>query len=548
MLAGRARGYGAGCEVTAPSSEITNVGDALEGLVHQFADPWAFLRELIQNAIDAGSPQIDVRIDHDAGRGAMIIEVADAGEGMTREIIDTRLTRLFSSAKEGDYTKIGKFGIGFVSVFAIDPELICVDTGRAGEWWRVVFRRDRTFERIRLHDPVEGTTVRLYKAAKATEVEEARERARATLAYWCKHVKVELRLDDELVSGPMDIDGLCKVTHEEEGTALVMAIVHEAEALRGYYHGGLTLHEERDGSLPFIAYKIDSRFLEHTLTRDNVIRDENYAKAMTIVQQVARGPLMDRVFAALERIAAGEAVAPEVRERLYQCAEAPFNDQYAEPRWLAAPIVPTLGGPPVAMKTLRERARARPVLCATAMSPLVAAMLADNHTVVACSSHDAIDTLVYTATAAWSTPITNWCTALPLAPAEVESWAPLCAAMRALVKARGYKVREVAIGRFDYPESAIAGRVAITQARFGECTPIAEVGQLASGWLASGRVLVLSASHPTLLHLRAVATREPELAAYLAIKSFFLHGELSSTTDAELASAAAEARWRRMDG
>jgi len=530
------------------SPEITNVGDALEGLVHQFADPWAFLRELVQNAIDAGSPQIDVRIGHDAGRGAMIIEVADAGEGMTREIIDTRLTRLFSSAKEGDYTKIGKFGIGFVSVFAIDPDLICVDTGRAGEWWRVVFRRDRTFERIRLVDPVEGTTVRLYKTASATQVEEARDKARETLAYWCKHVKIELRLDDALVSGPMDIDGLCKVKHEEEGTTLVMAIVAEAEALRGYYHGGLTLHEERDGSLPFIAYKIDSRFLEHTLTRDNVIRDENYAKAMTIVQQVARGPLTDQLFAALERIAAGEAVAAEVRDRLYHAAEAPFNDPYAEPRWLAARILPTLGGAPIAMKTLRERPRGRLVLGATAMSPVVQAMLADKHYVVACSSHDVIDSLVYTAIAEWSTPITNWCTALAVDAAEAAAWAPLCAAMAALLKTTGWKVREVTVGRFDYPESAIANRVAITQAKFGECTPLAEVGQMASGWLASGRVLVLSARHPTLLHLRAVAASEPELAAYLAIKSFFLHGELRSTIDAALASAAAEARWRRTDG
>jgi HSP90 family molecular chaperone len=112
--------------------DISSVGDALEGLVHQFADPWAFLRELIQNAIDAGSGQIEVRIDHDAAKGTMTIEVVDSGEGMTREIIDTRLTRLFSSAKEGDYTKIGRFGIGFVSVFALDPEVVCVDTGRAG--------------------------------------------------------------------------------------------------------------------------------------------------------------------------------------------------------------------------------------------------------------------------------------------------------------------------------------------------------------------------------------------------------------------------------
>ncbi|MDC0723130.1 ATP-binding protein [Nannocystis bainbridge] len=532
----------------ARAPEITNVGDALEGLVHQFADPWAFLRELVQNSIDAGSPQLEVRIEHDAQRGAMIVEVADAGEGMTREIIDTRLTRLFSSAKEGDYTKIGRFGIGFVSVFAIDPEVVCVDTGRAGEWWRVVFRRDRSFERIRLHDPVEGTTVRLYKAASATEVETARARARETLAYWCKHVKIELLLDGERVSGPLELAGLCQVRHEEEGTALVMAIVPEAEALRGYYHGGLTLHEERDASLPYVAFKIDSRFLEHTLTRDNVIRDENYAKAMTIVQAVARGQLMDQVFAALERIAAGEVVPDEERALLLRCAEAALKERQAQRGWWAAKVLPTVGGPPLSMQALREQAVLRAVMCATAMSPVVAALQADRHVVIACTPRDAIATLVRTATGAWAAPVTQLCTALPLAPAEAEAWEPLCAGLAALLKASGRKIRVVTVGRFDYAESAIAERVAITQARFGELTKVEDVGLMASGWLASGRVVVLSALHPTLLHLRAVATREPELAAYLAIKSFFLHGELSAAVDAELASKAAEARWRRMDG
>ncbi len=271
----------------------TSAGGCAEGLVHQFADPWAFLRELIQNAIDAGTEQIDVRIDHDPARGTMVIEFADFGEGMTREIIDTRLTRLFSSSKEGDYTKIGRFGIGFVSVFAIDPELVCVDTGRAGEYWRVVFRRDRSFERIKLSNPVEGTTIRLFKPASADAVAQARIKARETLEYWCKHASIELRLDDERISRPLELEGLCKVEHAEEGTRLVMA--HGAArlaALRGYYHGGLTLHEEHDESLPHVAFKIDSRFLEHTLTRDNVIRDANYVKAMAIVGKVARTRLI----------------------------------------------------------------------------------------------------------------------------------------------------------------------------------------------------------------------------------------------------------------
>ncbi|PCC66914.1 hypothetical protein SAMN02745121_00356 [Nannocystis exedens] len=59
---------------------------------------------------------------------------------MDRRIIDTKLTRLFSSTKDDDRTKIGRSGVGFVSVFALQP---C-----AGEHWRVGFRPDRTFPRV----------------------------------------------------------------------------------------------------------------------------------------------------------------------------------------------------------------------------------------------------------------------------------------------------------------------------------------------------------------------------------------------------------------
>ncbi len=528
--------------------DISSVGDALEGLVHQFADPWAFLRELIQNAIDAGSEQIDVRIDHEGERGLMVIEVADAGEGMTREIIDTRLTRLFSSAKEGDYTKIGRFGIGFVSVFALDPELVCVDTGRAGEWWRVVFRRDRSFERIRLTSPVEGTTVRLYKPASAHEVEAARIRARETLAYWCKHVRIELRLDGERVSGAMDVEGLCKVEHAEEGTRLVMALVPEVAGLRGYYHGGLTLHEERDEALPHVTFKIDSRYLEHSLTRDNVIRDENYAKAMAIVGEVARTRLAAELVATLERIAAGATVEPAervVQAWLYRCAARQLSAGASGARWLQAALVPMLGEPPASLGELRGRPRRRKLWRARVMSPVVERLVAEGHRVVACAADDDVEALVLAGLGERPAGTEGLCTAVVIDPGALAGWAALCEAMARLIKTAGWKVREVTVGSLHYPDSPVADRLAISQADFGELTPLAEAGQMASGWLTRGRVLVLSAEHPTLQHLRAVAGREPEMAAYLAIKAFFLHGELGLADDARLASAAAEARWRR---
>ncbi len=539
----------------AAEPDIRSVGDALEGLVHQFADPWAFLRELIQNAIDAGSGEIEVRIDHDPDKQTMTIEVVDSGEGMTREIIDTRLTRLFSSAKEGDYTKIGRFGIGFVSVFALDPEIVCVDTGRAGEYWRVLFRRDRTFERIRLSAPVEGTTIRLFKKASEAEADEARVRAAETLGYWCKHVRVEVRLDGVPVSGPLDLEGLCKVTHEEEGTALVMALVPERAGLRGYYHGGLTLHEELDESLPHVAFKVDSRFLEHSLTRDNVIRDEHYAKAMAIVERVARTRLVSALFARLAEVAAGDDTDAASREVMVRCAAAMCEAGEPDPRWLAMPVVAMIDGPPRSLADLRERRRARQLYRASEMSPVCARLLADGHLIVRCTADDGVPALIRAVCGETPIPVASLCTALAVSDAEAKGWARLASALSELLKAGKWKVPAVLLGRLDYPESPVVGRVAISQAQFGELTRVAEIGELSSGWLANGRVLVLAVDNPALGHLRVVAEQEPELAAYLALKLFFLsprpsgperHGELTPERDAELATLAAEARWRRI--
>jgi len=53
------------------------VHEALAGLVHQFADPMACFRELVQNAVDAGSAEIDIRFEHVDGR--LVIHVDDFG-------------------------------------------------------------------------------------------------------------------------------------------------------------------------------------------------------------------------------------------------------------------------------------------------------------------------------------------------------------------------------------------------------------------------------------------------------------------------------------
>jgi hypothetical protein len=518
------------------SNDPVDVGEALETLVHQFSDPWSFLRELIQNSLDAGSPEIDVRIDHqppdghqpDASSadelGLMTVEVVDAGGGMDRQIIDTQLTRLFSSAKDGDYTKIGRFGIGFVSVFAIDPDLVCVDTGRAGEYWRVLFRKDRSFARIVLEQPTEGTTIRIYKRATPEQADAARVRAREVLEYWCKHARVEIRCDDEIVSRPIQLDARCVIQHEQDGTQLLLGYVPERAALRGYYHGGLTLHEEHDERLPHIAFKIDSRYLEHTLTRDNVIRDDNFDKAMSIVGRLAQTKLIEALVTALALAVSEGREDPEVeflRERLLSVLEGE-----AKPPAIVfeAKLVPSLsaGGARGGISLGEARKRIKRCWTTTQPSPVSEALI-DRGDTVLCHPVDSVLTQVLARVGGRApTPIDSLCTALPATSVERQRWRALHDATLALLEHEGMKLSSIELGRLAYPGSPVADHVAITQAEFGELTEVADVGQLSSGWFGSKRVVVLNADHPTIEHLIELADAEPELAAYLLLKLFYL--------------------------
>ncbi|MEZ4382279.1 MAG: ATP-binding protein [Nannocystaceae bacterium] len=528
------------------------LGDALDALVGQFADPWSFLRELIQNAIDAGSLEIDVFLDHDPAQGMTTIEVVDNGEGMDREIIDARLTRLFSSAKDGDYTKIGRFGIGFVSVFAIEPELVCVDTARAGEHWRVLFKKDRSFERILLHHPGEGTTVRAFLRQDAGAFAASRERAREVVRYWCRHAHVEIRVDGERISEPLSLESRCVARHEEEGTAVIVGLWPEPAAPRGYYHGGLTLFEEvgDGGVLPHLAFKIDSRFLEHTLTRDNVLRDDNFQKAMAIVERVAAGPLMDALFDRLEALAAAP---PDSRDRspvaeLYAAAARHLRaGAELSPALRARPVIPTLGGPALSLRDCA--AQGAELRCDRVRSPVTETLAQRGRPVLDCAADDPIHALVVAATGRAPQPANAalvFACAAPEAAADPR-WHHLANAARWLLAADGHKLRGVAIGTLAYPGSPVADRVAVSQRELGELTPTDEASKLSGGLLGGARFLVLNASHPFLCDLirSGAAAAEPELAAYLLLKQVYLRDALSPERDGRLAARAAEGRCRR---
>ncbi|MCP4674591.1 MAG: hypothetical protein GY854_03555 [Deltaproteobacteria bacterium] len=311
------------------------VGEAALGtLVNQFANPYDFVRELVQNSLDSGTPVVEIWTNYQVAndrRGVCEIHVHDYGTGMDEMIIDTKLTCLFSSSKEDDLTNIGKFGIGFVSVFAIKPGGVLIKTARGGEHWEVFFLEDRTFEKTRIDEPFEGTHITVFKEMPHTGYKDAVNQVFSTLEFWCKHAEKRIMFwnehgDDAVdskdgtkrrrrrrkkieVNKSMETGGFMPMRVNKGDTEIALAF--SDDHFYGFYNQGLTLAETNASEViagyeeffGHVSFKLKSPYLEHTLTRDTIRRDGNFHKAMGLVVDAARTELVQSLVDELERLA-----------------------------------------------------------------------------------------------------------------------------------------------------------------------------------------------------------------------------------------------------
>lgn len=373
--------------------------EAVENLVTQFSSSLDFYRELVQNSIDAGSSSVEVWMEFEPGEGVegtISIHVDDFGEGMNEEIIDDQLTKLFSSTKENDLTKIGKFGIGFVSVFALRPKGVLVRTGRDGECWEIFFHEDRSFVKSRLDTPVEGTQITMFVEGGRGRYRELVRGTRETLRKWCAHSDTEISFEDrspagsedggyESINAPFQVAADVSVYVEHPGTEISVGFSHAP--VYGFYNKGLALAvttagneilEGRAERLRRIGFKIKSRYLEHTLSRETVMRDANFDKAMAMLEQSIAGPLRDAVLGELEALCAQDDWSLADRTRY----ETVMGYLASEPRETlgelgARAILRTVDGRPLSLdqaKTAFDRDGR--VFVADAPSPLTATLAA----------------------------------------------------------------------------------------------------------------------------------------------------------------------------
>ena len=377
--------------------------ETLANLVTQFSSAWDYLRELVQNSMDAGSTAISVWTDfvHDEreAQGVIEIHVDDFGEGMSEAIIDGQLTQLFASAKEGDMTKIGKFGIGFVSVFALQPQGVLVHTGRGGEYWEVFFHEDLSFTKTRIEGPVEGTQITSFLVGGAARYADAVERVRATLKKWCVHSDAEISFEDrahegpvETITAPFAVEGeYAVVTTRGE---IEVAAAFSRQPIYGFFNHGLALAVSSDGDsilgeraqrFRHLAFKVKSPRLEHTLSRETVMQDENFDEAMAAVAGVVKTELRAELSTSLEHLVAQpnwdiDDLSRYARGLAYLADEP--EDALRDEGLAERAILRTADGAPSSLRALWEQAREEgQVYVSREPSPLVAQLRTDGRLV-----------------------------------------------------------------------------------------------------------------------------------------------------------------------
>lgn len=510
--------------------------DLLLDLVHQFSDPFAFYRELIQNSIDAGSARIEVRLRFtpSAAAGTATAVVQDWGEGMNRQVIDQYLLTKFRSSKENDLTKIGKFGIGFLSVFAPAPDAVVVETGKDGEFWRLLFKPDLTWELLDSPEPFEGTTVTLHKAMSASDYLAFAARSERSVRAWCRHSESDVAFaaggpdgappaEPALVREPLAVEAPFQVEYREEGTQIVAGPSPRHPPKVGLYNRGLTLMELEEDLVPGVTFKILSRYLEHTLTRDNVRRDRHFERAIALVKRLADTALLERLRLDLKTAAGDPARAADHLTLL----------SYALPRLPTAELwFRSVTGAAVDGDAVRETAGwAGAVLCAREPSPVTEAIESKGGVVLLGERTDPAVGIAARACApdgAAASAESLFVAARPDTRPEAQA---LVRAAGELLGLAGAKVKEVMVGRAFGP---VEGEAALRLDTVSGPTRLTDaLGSPFKGGAAG--VLCFNTAEPSVAAAVALAARAPDLAALLLVRKLSVAaGTLGEKLDQKL--------------
>ncbi len=270
----------------------------LEALTEQFPEPLLCVRELVQNAADAGAHRIEVETSYDSRRGMFRLQVLDDGRGMNAAEVDGYLTIGFSEKEAGK--ERGRFGVGKLSPYALDIVRMVVETSDGQISHRITFNRDGSGQIAKPETRARGTVVRVYKSCARGEAEKLTARCFELVAERCGSINIPLFVNGERVNRLAGLPTPYAWSfHSSDGDG-VLGIT--AESVRELMGGGIVLETGAPILGEDVSYILDSPRLSPTLSRNAVRRDHAFDAILraaqgalpTFVEKVA-GQLAERV-------------------------------------------------------------------------------------------------------------------------------------------------------------------------------------------------------------------------------------------------------------
>jgi molecular chaperone HtpG len=194
---------------------------------HLYSGPEVYVRELLQNGVDAltaraaltgkGDPAWGVRVRSIVVDGARVLEVDDDGVGLTDDEMERFLSTIGESSKRGDdgfaaarAELLGQFGIGLLSCFMISDEVVV--TSRSARTpnapvTRWIGKSDGTYRVERAVDEqrAPGTTVHLAPKKTMREWVEP-ERVRELVSKFGSLLPWPIHVDDGLRDARINTD------------------------------------------------------------------------------------------------------------------------------------------------------------------------------------------------------------------------------------------------------------------------------------------------------------------------------------------------------
>jgi molecular chaperone HtpG len=307
----------------------------LQGIVdllsnHLYSSPRVYLRELLQNAVDAitarqatypGTPQrIDLRTSDDG------LSISDTGIGLTPDEVRELLATIGRSSKRDEIgfartEFLGQFGIGLLSAFMVADEIEVVTQPAGGPATHWIGTADGRYTIVAAADRSEpGTTVtlkarrgaeqwykkatvveliRLFGALLPIEIQVDGERVTDGTAPW-EGGRADLvgYAQDKLGFTPFDVIHLNNPAAGLTGVAFVLPFAaNPAErATHRVYLKRMLLAENVEGLLPdwafFVRAVIDTSELRPTASREALFDDGNLEATRDALGAQLRGWLV----------------------------------------------------------------------------------------------------------------------------------------------------------------------------------------------------------------------------------------------------------------